>query len=1406
MAGNLQLQISVNADTKQFEAALNKAGGKAEEVAKVLEKFGPKFAGEATKRVNVSLEGKDLLTGKVKAADDALEGLDDSIKGTVRSLKALKSAEKGSVSSLQQGLNYYKQQLSLTNKNSREYSHLAQQVRGYQTALNKVNGIQRGSVAQLKQQASEVERLANSFRIGSAEQRKYQAELGQINAQIRNAQGPFSGLLGVLGKVSTFQAGFIGIAAGIQGITGSLNQFISQAKQLEGFELALRNAGLSAGETAAALAEASEIANDLGAPVQQVEKAFKRMVPALRAVGASSKDTSKFIESITARTQTLGLNTEQSGRFMEAFAQVLSKGKLQAEELNQQISELDGAFRTQLADAVGVSTEELEKLISAGEITSEKFVKAVNEMENGVEALAERVASGNFTVQQLQNLVNNLQTRNLREIGAALEPGIKAFFDIGKVFQEFISTVSRSQFGKFLTDSINGVIIGLRNFVVILTKGIEALLAYLDPIFAIIRGFNDLLAPIGGVIGLLTTYTAFVISSTVAQKAFALATALSSKSLAPLASAIGAAITKLIAYAKAAKAAAAADLVSGVAGNIGSLKGLGGAAGKAGKGLKTFGTKAVYGGAQAQAMAMGADKLSASLHAGYYAAKANAAGSAAVGANAAAAGAGVKGLSLATVGLGAAVAGVVGVLAIVFANMEYTRKEARALDEASKGLTETLKQMGGEVSKTPTFLEMVGEAFARTGRDIARFFGSEQALIDGSKKAYSDYKSNLANAYLAMRQLGVDIYDVNSIRAASDEGLRKSIKIQEEVVAAIENTIKVTKKRIEQAEKEGDLDLVKKLKERLKELEKSLPLEKQSLKNAKAEASARKLVSSAIDGQINSLEDLNKQREKEDQFLDTAKIEAQTAALKRYGISADDNARLTAANTSIEIAASEKRIGYLQREIKEARRLQAEKAGDTEEVLKLQDRERQAVAELAGERKNLANAEREFAQATIDEYERVFQKQSEISGKYKDIVTNIQSGIDAVRSSGSSALGALSQLSDTVFEREISQTGEGTNSRKRLMEEQVRMQVMLGRMQAQIDRAKLDSAYKISQLETQTIQLRLRGEAEIARAKGDEDTAQALESQVSAYSDISRLRESQYQLDVRALNLQNKQREQLIFNKAVNQGLFSQSSQRWKREQDVTAELGIQKTTTQDIKNQAIAIGRIVASTQKSEEKGSQAASQSVDKQRTASEKAKSAAEEFKDAFFAANKGADGLVGRLASVKSEAAAAADEVARIARIVSGGGGGFVPARWMGGSVAAGETYRVNDAGLGREAFLSSSGALKMLPAASNINWTAPTSGTIIPAAIVKQLQLNSDHNARISSANVRSTPTLSSSANRAGAVDSGNLIKQMTTAMSASGGNQRITNHVTIQSQEPVTDASRIMTNVARMRLRNSRRI
>jgi hypothetical protein len=68
----------------------------------------------------------------------------------------------------------------------------------------------------------------------------------------------------------------------------------------------------------------------------------------------------------------------------------------------------------------------------------------------------------------------------------------------------------------------------------------------------------------------------------------------------------------------------------------------------------------------------------------------------------------------------------------------------------------------------------------------------------------------------------------------------------------------------------------------------------------------------------------------------------------------------------------------------------------------------------------------------------------------------------------------------------------------------------------------------------------------------------------------------------------------------------------------------------------------------------------------------------------------------------------------------GGGG--PNEFAGGPVAGGKTYTVNE--LGKEAFLSASGRLSMINSPAWGQWTAPSSGTIIPAHLTKQLDIPS----------------------------------------------------------------------------------
>ena len=331
--------------------------------------------------------------------------------------------------------------LSVTSKGYKEASDT---VKRFEGQLRSLQGIQAGSIADLKNQRAELVGLRDATAINSPEFKRLTGEIKKFDKQLAATKPKANSFVQAFAKIAIVSAGIQAVGGALRSVGNAVDVYVRRTKDVEGFQLALENVGLAQGEVSRLFAQAETTATNLGAPLAQVEQTYKRMVPALQAVGTSAADSDKFIENISARTQTLGLNTEQSGRLLEAFAQVLSKGKLQAEELNQQISELDGAFRVQFADALGVSTEALNDLISSSQITAEVFVDTVNKMENGAEALKKRILEGTATIQQFQNQISTIETKNIEAIGAAIQPAIKSFLQLRLAVAEFVKEFAKS--------------------------------------------------------------------------------------------------------------------------------------------------------------------------------------------------------------------------------------------------------------------------------------------------------------------------------------------------------------------------------------------------------------------------------------------------------------------------------------------------------------------------------------------------------------------------------------------------------------------------------------------------------------------------------------------------------------------------------------------------------------------------------------------------------------------------------------------------------------------------------------------------------------------------------------------------------------------------------------------------
>ena len=193
---------------------------------------------------------------------------------------------------------------------------------------------------------------------------------------------------------------------------------------------------------------------EYGVSLTEVEKAYKRLTPAIVNSGGTMQDVRDVIVSLSARSTELGLNTEQSGRYMEAFAQVMGKGKLQAEELNQQFAELDGALRVQIAQYLQANhgITDLNEAMKKGKVTADLFREAfvaisrdaVERLKQDIGQLSQNIFTmgekGGATINQLDQQFSTLWQITLKNTAAAFEPLIEYFYAMKAAVLQFTGT------------------------------------------------------------------------------------------------------------------------------------------------------------------------------------------------------------------------------------------------------------------------------------------------------------------------------------------------------------------------------------------------------------------------------------------------------------------------------------------------------------------------------------------------------------------------------------------------------------------------------------------------------------------------------------------------------------------------------------------------------------------------------------------------------------------------------------------------------------------------------------------------------------------------------------------------------------------------------------------------------
>jgi len=206
------------------------------------------------------------------------------------------------------------------------------------------------------------------------------------------------------------------------GAVAVFRDLINSATQLENITRKLSNTLGESGATQA-IGELRGLSDRLGISFTVLADSFGGFTAAASAANIPLSEQKELFAAVSTSAQRLGLSNDAINGSLLALQQIAAKGVVQMEELRGQLGErLPTAFSA-AARGLGLTSQELIKLVESGRLTADQFfpalTKGLNELNGGGSSLP--TAAQNFA--SLGNEIEKLKA----SIGQELLPGVLAF-------------------------------------------------------------------------------------------------------------------------------------------------------------------------------------------------------------------------------------------------------------------------------------------------------------------------------------------------------------------------------------------------------------------------------------------------------------------------------------------------------------------------------------------------------------------------------------------------------------------------------------------------------------------------------------------------------------------------------------------------------------------------------------------------------------------------------------------------------------------------------------------------------------------------------------------------------------------------------------------------------------------
>lgn len=224
-------------------------------------------------------------------------------------------------------------------------------------------------------------------------------------------------------KTDSFKGALTQVASAVAGAF-TFKELVTAAAQMESMREGLRAVSGSAEAAGRDMEFVRTVANRVGADVVQVGQAYLGLAAATKGTAVEGEPTRQVFEAVATAMGKAGKSAAETQNALTALAQMASKGTVSMEELRGQLGEaLPGALQA-AANGLGITTQDLIKLVENGEIAASDLFPALSK---GLKDLYGGAPQAQTLSQEITNIKNAFveMAANLGEAGGldALKKG-----------------------------------------------------------------------------------------------------------------------------------------------------------------------------------------------------------------------------------------------------------------------------------------------------------------------------------------------------------------------------------------------------------------------------------------------------------------------------------------------------------------------------------------------------------------------------------------------------------------------------------------------------------------------------------------------------------------------------------------------------------------------------------------------------------------------------------------------------------------------------------------------------------------------------------------------------------------------------------------------------------------------